>query len=235
MSGTSPSSSTPPAASERTRERLAAGLWLAAALFYVGSELAAATAFSPRYSYARNYISDLGVTVGGTIFEGRPICSPLHGLMNADFIVQALLFPGAALAISRSIPSPGRFAFVAVAALNGLGNGLIGTFPEIMPGRLGATLSCHVVGALLAIVCGNGAALMSASLFGNLELPRIHRRASLVLPIAAFVSLAMLIGARSSGTRNAVPDAVWDRISVYAITAWEVLSATCLMARARRR
>ncbi len=219
---------------DRAGQRLAAGLWLAAALFYVGSELAAASAFSPRYSYARNYISDLGVTLCGTIYEGRSIRSPLHGLMNGDLIIQGLLFPGGALAISRSLSRATASALVAVATLNGIGNALIGAFPENMPGQFTAALSCHVLGALLAIVCGNATALMSASIFRNLGLPRIHRRASIALPLVAAVSLAMLIGARRSGAQSVLPDAVWERISVYTITAWEVLTAACLVVRTRK-
>ena len=155
--------------------------------------------FSPRYSYAHNYISDLGLTVRGTVYEGRAICSPLHGLMNGDFIVQGLLFPGAAVTIARSIPTATRLAFLAAAVLTGVGNALLGSFPENMPGQFSGTLSHHILGALLAVVCGNGAALMSASIFPGLDLPRMHRYASVVLPFTAAVSLAMLVGARGSG------------------------------------
>ena len=220
---------------ERIRRYLAAGFWLTAALFYVGSELAAASVFSPSYSYARNYISDLGVSLCGTVYEGRAICSPLHGLMNGDFILQGLLFPSAAVAMVWSIPIATRLAFVAVAALDGFGNMLLGFFPENMPGQFSGTLSYHVLGALLAIVCGNGTALMSASMARSLDLPRLHRFASVLLPVMAAVSLAMLIGARRSGTMNVLPDAVWERTSVYTITAWEALTATCLLVGKRHR
>ena len=214
-------------------QRLAARLWLAAAALYLGSELVAALAFSPRYSYAHNYISDLGVTVCGTIFDGRPICSPLHAIMNASFILQGVLFFGAALAIFRSTPTLATSGLVAVAALNGFGNVLLGLFPENAPGQLAAVLSCHVLGALLAIVFGNAAALLSVAAFRTFSLPRLHRSASLALPLAAALSLAMLVVARQSGRASMLPDAIWERASVYTITAWEVLTAACLSMRAR--
>ena len=220
---------------DRIRRCLAAGLWLAAALFYVGSELAAASVFSPPYSYAHNYVSDLGVAVCGTIYEGGAICSPLHGLMNGDFIVQGLLFPGAAVALVWSIPTAARLAFVVAATLNGVGNALLGSFPENMPGQFSSTMSCHVLGALLAIVFGNATALISVSVARSLGLPRLHRHASVVLPFTAAVSLAMLVGARRSGTMNVLPDAVWERASVYTITGWEALTAICLLVRTRHR
>ena len=104
-----------------------------------------------------------------------------------------------------------------------------------MPGQLAGALSWHVLGALLAIVCGNGAALMSASAFRSLGLPRIHRLGSIGLPLVAAVAFAMLVGTRASGTANLLPDGVWERGSVYTITAWEVLTAACLMVGTRRR
>ncbi len=217
----------------RTTQRLAAGFWLAAAVLYLTSELAAAIAFTPRYSYAHNYISDLGVPVCGTVYDGRSICSPLHALMNAAFLVQGVLFISAALAISRSIPTVATVAFVAVSAVNGIGNFLLASFSENAPGHFSAALSFHVLGALLAIVFGNAAALMSASIFRHLGLPRFHRLASIGLPLAAALSFTVLIMARESRADIMVAAAVWERISVYTITAWEMLTAACLMVRTR--
>ncbi len=216
-------------------ERLAAGSWLAAALLYLGVERAAASAFSPAYSYARNYISDLGVPVCGTLFDGRAICSPLHGLMNADFGVQGLLFLGGAVAVAPALSDVKMVTFVAFATLNCVGNCLLGFFPESAPGQFTATLSYHVLGALLAIVFGNATALMSAACLRGLGLPRIHRLASVALPCLAALSLAMLLAARSSEAAIGLADGVWERTSVYTITAWELLSAACLMVRRRGR
>ena len=49
--------------------RLAGALWLLAGVMYLACESIAAAAF-PGYSYARNYISDLGVPYDGLI-NGR--------------------------------------------------------------------------------------------------------------------------------------------------------------------
>ena len=213
-------------------ERLAAGLWIAAAVLYLGSEALAAAAFSPPYSYAQNYISDLGVPDCGIVYDGRAICSPLHGLMNADLVLQGLLFTGAALAIVRSLTTPTRFVLVAFAALNGIGNILVGSIPESAV-RLAGSVNGHVLGAVLAIVFGNAAALMSAASFRTLRLPRLFLPASIGLPLLAGVALAMLAVGRHSGTPTVFPDGVWERMSVYTITAWEVLAAACLLGRKR--
>ncbi len=221
--------------STRNLEQLAAFAWLGAALIYTGSEAAAAIAFSPRYSYADNYISDLGVTVCGTIFDNRAICSPLHGLINVGFSLQGLAFLVAALAISRGTSAypATSVLFVAFAALNAIGNVLLGVFPENAPGRLGDGASYHILGALLAIVCGNATVLTSAWAFAGLRLPGYHRVASVVLPVLAAVSFTMLLLARGSGGPLLVRDGIWERISVYTITTWELLSAFCVFGRAR--
>ena len=220
---------------DRTAARLAASLWSIAAVLYLAIERAASSVFSPPYSYAHNYISDLGVPVCGTIFDGRAICSPLHGLMNATFVVQGLFFLGAGLAVARSISHATKLVFVAFAALNGIGNGLIGFFPESAPGQLAGAFDYHLLGAFLAIVFGNATALMSAWTFRELGLARIHRPASIALPLLAAVSFAMLIAARRSATTIWVPDAVWERTSVYTITTWELLTAACLLGTSRGR
>lgn len=220
--------------STRIADRLAAVAWICIGVLYVGSEGVAASAFSPRYSYAENYISDLGVSVCGTIYDGRAICSPLHALMNAGFVFQGVMFLGAAFAIARAISASTRYVFVAFAALNCIGNLLIGFFPENTPGLLGGGFSCHVVGALLAILFGNGAALASAWTFAELRLARVHRLASIALPTLAAVAFTMLLLSRGSGATTLFPDGIWERISVYTITGWELLSGLCVIARTRR-
>lgn len=58
--------------------------------------------FSPSYSLAHNTISDLGDTTCG-IFNGRPICSPLHVLMNISFVVLGLTMVAGSLLVSRTL------------------------------------------------------------------------------------------------------------------------------------
>ena len=205
---------------------LAAGLWTIAAVLYVVTEGIAAWTFSPPYSYAHNYISDLGVPVCGAVFDGRSICSPLHGVMNADFIVQGILFSAAALSMFRLLLHPMKYAFLACAILNGIGNVLVGLFPETSGGQGQGASLYHVAGALLAIVFGNGASLSSASAFRTLDLGRVYRVASIALPIVGWFAFAMLVAAPGF----VFADGVWERLSVYTITAWELLSATCLLA-----
>lgn len=207
---------------------LAGGLWAAAGILYLVSEAVAAAAFTPAYSYARNYISDLGVPTCGAIFDGRPVCSPLHLVMNAGFVLQGLCFVGAALAMMRVLSAPSRFALLTCAGLDAIGLVLLGFFPETA-----ATAGLHTLGALLAIVFGNATALASAFAFRELGLPPIHRAASFVLPAVAAVAFTMLMVARGSHAPAYLPDGIWERLSVYTITAWELLTAFCFIRWAR--
>lgn len=162
------------------------------------------------------------------MFEGRTICSPLHGLVNADFVAQGLLFALAGLAAARALAHPARRALAAAALVNGVGIALVGLFPEST-----ATPAVHALGATMAIVAGNAAALVSVFAFRELGLPRLHRPASLALPLVAAGALAMLVAARARGAPVGLPDGVWERASVYTITAWELLTAVCLPLRRR--
>lgn len=209
--------------------RVAAALWLMAAVLYLGGEAATAVAFSPPYSYATNYISDLGVPTCGTVYAGRSICSPRHALMNATFIVQGVLFVAAALAVSICLRSWTRYLLVTCAALEGIGIIVIGLYPETTTSALGG-LNVHILGALLAIVFGNVTAMVSIFGLRELDLPRLHRWISVALPMIAVFALAMLI----TDATEWVPSGIWERTSVYTITAWELLTGACLLYREGR-
>ena len=210
---------------KRQAVHLAALAWLGAAISYLASEELAAFVFTPRYSYAHNYISDLGVPVCGSIFDGRSICSPLHGLMNGGFVLQGVLFVAGALATTRLLATPARYGLFACALANGIGISLVGIYPET------AASGAHALGALLAIVFGNATAFVSAFAFRELGLPRLHQPASLALPLLAATAFTVLLVARARGTTVLVPDGIWERASVYTITAWELATALALVAR----
>ena len=124
-----------------------------AAVGYLILEAVAAAGFEPVYSYARNYISDLGVNAGELV-HGRMINSPRSYLMHTAFYLQGLLFfPGALLIVG--VPNSRRARmFLGLVAANAVGNIVIGTLHS---GKL------HRVGAALAIVGGNAAILTGSA------------------------------------------------------------------------
>ncbi len=207
----------------------AAAMWIASAAVYVGSEAIAASAF-PGYSYATNYISDLGIPTVGE-YDGRPIDSPLSAVMNFGFIAHgAFFFAGAALAALAV--GPGRRAargvFVAAAGAHLLGSVLIGVVPGSSESVASGAIGLHVLGAGLAIVGGNLASVTAGVTGGRFGFPRGYRIFSALagaVGILSVVALQLDLGG--------LPDGVWERASVYAITAWELVTAVSILRRRR--
>ncbi len=115
-------------------------------------EAIAAHAWTPPYSYARNYISDLGAVHCAAFPPGSPmlVCSPLHVLMNASFVVQGLLIAGGALLV-RGMLARDRLTTVGLSlvALAGAGVLVVGLAPE------DAHIAVHLLGASAHLVAGN--------------------------------------------------------------------------------
>jgi hypothetical membrane protein len=132
---------------------LAASCWIAAAALYLVAEAVSASTF-PGYSYATNYISDLGVP-DVEVFQGRAIDSPLHLLMNTAFVLHGVLFVVAALAarnLAVGSPAPGRPAarwwFTVLAVAHGVGIVLVGLFHGSQASATTASWSCTSSGPL---------------------------------------------------------------------------------------
>jgi hypothetical membrane protein len=81
-----------------------------AAVGHLILEAIAAAVFEPVYSYARNYVSDLGVNAGELV-HGRMIDSPRSYLMHTAFYLQGILFFPEALLIvvSPTVEGPESF------------------------------------------------------------------------------------------------------------------------------
>ncbi|OBI41749.1 DUF998 domain-containing protein [Mycobacterium colombiense] len=201
-----------------------AALWVVAGVGYLVFEAIAAAAFEPAYSYARNYISDLGLP-NGTVVHGRPIYSPRAYLMHAAFYLQGVLFfLGASLMVG--VPDNRRArVFLGVVATNAVGNIVIGS---VHSGTV------HIVGALLAIVGGNAAILLGSGVIGPLAARRRYRRLSKAIAALGFLCLAMLMIKPAAATTYLLRDGAWERGSVYTITGWQLLTAACLLVETTR-
>lgn len=184
---------------DTARRRAAAAAWTLGAVAYLAAEALAAAA-RPGYHYAHDYISDLGV-------PGQPLAA----LMNVVFAVQGLMFLlGAVLAF-------GRRPRIAFAAANAVGNVLVATVHAGHgPG--------HLVGAALAIVGGNAAALTGATPASS----RSFRVVSRLLGTVGLVALIGLVAQAWTGTAL-LPAPVLERAAVYPILAWQLLAAAALL------
>jgi hypothetical membrane protein len=190
------------------RPRLGAAIaWISAGLTYLILEAVAAAAFRPHYSYARNFISDLGVAA-----------SPRAWVMNTAFCVQGTLFFAAAFLYVRGVETRRARLFLGLAAANVLGNLLIAVFHS----GPSPTAWVHATGAVLAIVGGNAAILAGSSMIGGR-----HRAVSVALGAFGLLSFVFFVIA----SQNATPPGVWERCSVYSITAWELLSGGWVLSR----
>ena len=192
-------------ARQRNAER-AALLWLLAAAGYLAAEAFAATALAG-YGYGADYISTLG----------DPAVSPRAPLMNAAFAFQGVCFAAAAALVADTLRNPrNRLWFMVFAVGNGIGNVLIAVVHS------GQGNPWHVTGAVLAIVGGNGAVLAGSAL----RTSKPYRVASIALGALGLLCLLIVgIGAGQVG--------LWERGSVYAIYAWQVLTGIVVIARGR--
>ncbi|UKA63617.1 hypothetical protein [Arthrobacter sp. FW306-04-A] len=175
------------------------------------------------YDRRTGFISDLGAIKCG-IYEHRDICSPLHLLMNASFVVQGLGMLFGALLLSSALlciaARPGvriqqgaayRKAWTSAVGIrvltgfSGLGTVIVGCVPEDLRSPL------HLVGALMFFVGGAFALL----LLGLLWLP--HTPMSWFILVAGTVSLgALIVGGL---TRMDVPEpGTLERLMAYPIT-----------------
>lgn len=222
--------------SDTPRALVPGALWTVAGAGWLVGEAVSASAF-PGYSYATNYISDLGVPDVGT-FQGRSIDSPLHVLMNTTFIGQGVLFGIAAVlaaVVFRAASRRARVATAVLAVVHLVGMVLVGSFHGSQTSTDGGTIVFHVLGAAAAITTGNLVAITAGIGSGALRAPAVYRIASVVLGIVGIVSLVMLVVDSSSTVIEVLPDGVWERASVYTIVAWELLTGIALLVAGSRR
>ncbi len=180
-----------------------AALWVVGVVGYLILEAAAAAAYQPAYSYAQNYISDLGVR------------GPRTPLMHAAFCLQGTMFLLGALFIV-GVPGDRRGRlFVGLVAANAVGNILVGTVHSGM---------VHIAGAALALAGGNAAILAGSALLAQRR--RWYRYASTVIGSLGFLCLALLVA-----EIRPLPVGVWERGSAYSIFLWQLLTAAVLLLR----
>lgn len=147
-----------------SRTKIGAVLWIACLQYFL-AEAVAISRWQGAYSLSRNYISDLGAIRCGVLpasFAGpaSTICSPLHALMNASFLLQgALIVYGTTLLRSWFPRSALGAAALLLIGASGFGVVLVGLAPEDV-----APIP-HYFGALENFVCCNvGMAMMGVAL-----------------------------------------------------------------------
>ena len=200
--------------------------FLSVAYFVV--QFLVALVWTPAYNWLTNTISDLGNT------SCRPqLCSPRHGLMNAEFWALGLIMAVGSLLIFQEFTErtdeerlAARIGFSCLAA-GGVGAVLVGAFPENTVGFM------HILGAGLAIFVGTLGILLIGL---RVSLPLGLRWTMRILAPVAMMALILFAGHVYLG----MGAGTMERIAAYPETVWLVIfgiyiSATHYYSKGRRR
>ena len=212
-------------------ERLAGVVLLFGFVYIVAEFIAAGAWVDPSYDWARNFISDLGFS-DCAVVDGDRICSPLHALMNAGFMVQGAVFAmGALLIIPVIFPSDWRRNTVAVLmAASGVGTFLVGVFHQSLALYDAGLNGLHYASAFLAIGAGD----IGLVLFGVLALPyrewRPYAIGVLVVGVVGIVGAVLLFLRIDLG----LGIGTIERIAVYPLNAWTIGSGIGLTVKSLR-
>jgi hypothetical membrane protein len=187
-------------------------VWMSTVEYYAIQVIVAFDWITP-YSLLRNPISDLGNTHCG-IYAHRQVCSPLHGLMNAAFIVLGVLMivgaPLIYLEFRERFSATLGFGCMAIA---GLGTVLVGLAPE------NVNITLHKIGASGPFLVGNvGLIILSWAL----DLPRHMRLYTRVSGIVALVALVLLV----LGAYLGLGEGGMERLTAYPQTFWLIIFGT---------
>ncbi|GAB3302581.1 DUF998 domain-containing protein [Epidermidibacterium keratini] len=212
-----------------TDRRTALGAWLlVATVQYLIAEAVTAVSWSPvGYSYARNYISDLGVPECLTL--DRTVCSPLWFVMDASFVVQGIITFVALVLLARLVPRGWRIPVVGLGVIYCVGIVIVGLFPGSTAEVIGGSAfraTMHSLGALLAILGGNVWALVA----GVALLPRWRGWALCSILLGVFGIAAGIISTR---TDLGLGVGGIERLAVYPIIGWLILTGAALLAARR--
>ncbi len=162
------------------------------------------------YSLLANTISDLGVTTCND-YNSRYVCSPLHALMNASFIVLGCtMVIGSVLIYHEFRRNRGTALGFGLMALAGLGTVLVGLFPENTNSAL------HIFGAALPFALGNVALIV----FGLvLDMPRLFRVYTILSGAVALVALWLFVSQHYFG----LGEGGMERLVAHPQTIWLIL------------
>lgn len=184
------------------------------------------------YSYTRDFVSELGGTACGPSSGGSGTCSPLHAAMNFSFLVNGVLLLVAALLLTRLLERRRAVLVVLVvlATVYALGMAAVAAVQRSPESVAGGSYTVHVVGAALALGAGNLISVLAGVESRRIGAPGSYAVASLVLGVTGLLGLAGI--GLLSGEH---PAPVLERVSVYAINAWWLLTGTTLVVARLRR
>lgn len=188
-------------------------VWLLSIQFFVVQVVVASAWTQPPYNWWLNAISDLGAAGCGQ-FDGRYVCSPLHGLMNTSLILLGLgMAIGSVLICQAFHRSRAGFSMMALA---GIGAILVGVFPE------DTIYWAHITGQDLAFVIGNVALIV----FGfTLHLKRWFKWYSVASGAVALAALYLFL----SHDRFFLGLGGMERVVAYPLIIWLIVAGMYML------
>lgn len=151
---------------DASRVTTTAGIvWICAAQFFI-AQVIVQSRWTTSFSWATNYISDLGNTKCGLYPAGTDscVCSPWHTLMNLSFVLQGLIIIlGAVLlliarpAFAGLLSNSCNALFLLLLVVTAFGIAGVGLFPEDVNN------GAHVISAGTQFLTGNTAMIVFSS------------------------------------------------------------------------
>lgn len=200
--------------------RIAAVVWLVGVIAYLVAEKVAAVNVKGHYSYIHHYISVLGVPQWGRFAD----------LMNGAFYLQGALLLVGAVMLARAVGRRGVL-FVFFTAAAAVGYWLVATVHGGSPLAAGRGMQWHMAGALLVFIAGNAAIVPGSSMVARAaDAGWWYRGVSLLICAVGLVAFLMLANYNVWTFRYA-PVGIVERVPVYSLLAWQVVSAVVLLTR----
>jgi hypothetical membrane protein len=207
--------------SGRKSRSAVAVLWLVGTVQFFVAQLVVEASWDTRYSWADNNISDLAeTTCRHAPGDGRWICSPLHPLMNASFILIGVFLALGAVMFMRALNS-NLMSRAALSALifTGAGWVMVGVYPADVNENL------HVLGAVIIFVVGN----IALALYGwaAYSMPKIVRVSSIALGVTGFAAAFLHL----SGAYLGLGMGGMERVTAFSVPIWTLIIAFVLLGR----
>ena len=208
-------------------KRLGTLPWLLCFQFLVAEYVVSLACPFP-YSRFNNYISDLGsvhcaVLTSGFTAASHQVCSPLHVVMNASFVIEGVLIALGAVFMRRLLPA-GRAIAIALVLffITGIGFMMAGFAPNDV------NLPVHYTGAVLGLFgASTGMLVVGGAMLAQRSAPTwlaVYTLASGIVASAGtiFISSGVTLGVGVGGI---------ERVAFYPYPLWLMLTGFYYLSR----
>jgi hypothetical membrane protein len=192
----------------------------------------AASAWGPPYDWANNYISDLGNTGCGkfSLPHATPefICSPLHAVMNASFVLSGLLIIAGTMSL-WTFWTPRKIAIAAQVLwlIAGVGKMVVGLVPE------NDDIGLHTAAALNIPIGNVAILLLSIAIFHQRRMLAV---AGMFVFVVSLVALSLSIAAQFGRPDLLLGLGVggMERLSGYPANLWLLMAGIVALSNTAR-